>query len=118
MTDTSEGRALLAAATAEGEWAAVGNDIGVVIWSSDGPGLDGPVMIGNAHRDDAAHIVWLHNNAEALLDAVDAVGRVRALHRASDALNDGSRVCLSCHAYTGFAEAYPCPVIRALDGES
>ena len=85
MTDTSEGRALWAAAT-QGPWetrAVYTDPDAMEIAIPDGPDEEMSLTWHEGHGiapmslANAAHIVWLHNNAEALLDALDAVERSR-----------------------------------------
>jgi hypothetical protein len=48
---------------------------------------------------------------------LDAVGRVRALHRPIPARTRGHQMCEAC-SDPGFSQAWPCPTLRALGVES
>lgn len=59
--------------------------------------------------EDAALITTLRNNAAEIADALEGVQRVRGLHFPMHSLPGAS--CIGCDY------VYPCPTIRALDGE-
>lgn len=126
VPDVSEGRRLLTEAT-EGPWQVDLRDRIATSWerTADVDGvtwIDRPFVastdsgmedVPDAEQDaaNASLIVWLRNNAPALLDAAEAVQRARALHKR---IEEGVAVgfCTRCDYY------WPCPTIRALDGVS
>lgn len=91
MGATTEGRALLAAANAK----------------------------GSSWRDWMSLTGWLDANAPAMLDALDAVERVRQLHRPGDAAY-GPEWNRSTRHFAGCARCqtpYPCMTALALDDD-
>lgn len=143
MVDVNEGRRLLAEAT-KGPWEYFPNTGPYLQWIQGRTGVEGAVG-WEAVRDvftlteeyetsgfeeaDADLIVWLRNNAAALLDAVEKVEAARALHQPSGRwYNENGlsltrpyggekpgdpgtyQVCRGCNAHV------PCETIRALDG--
>jgi hypothetical protein len=140
VSDTTEGLALLAAAT-RGPWEWVGDSFDDEphvcphgeSWCDHGPDLetvaklpawdDGSISpkvnvlsaFGydasgvNIKSADANLIVYLVNNAPAMFDALDTIERARRIH-----WHDGGRAVSGCDAD---GCAYPCPTIRALDGD-
>lgn len=61
---------------------------------------------------DAALIVTLRNHAAEIADALEGVQRVRELHQPADIDKAFATRCAVCQT-----RQWPCPTIRALDGE-
>lgn len=132
VPDVSEGRRLLTEAT-EGPWQVDLRDRIATSWerTADVDGvtwIDRPFVastdsgmedVPDAEQDaaNASLIVWFRNNAAALLDAVEAVQRVRDLH-IDDGHGDLGPRCAHCSRLLGGEIEWPCSTIRALDGVS
>ena len=85
------------------------------IGQGDDDGLADATFIAHAPSDLAALVA----EVERLRGQIDAA---KALHKPLDALNTNSnhigQVCLGCGQDNGNWNEYPCPTMRALDGEA
>lgn len=142
--DTTEARALMAGAT-EGPWEVMVSDSGhskyefdvCVITVDMGDeifGMDALARLGNERHGmddghaDAALIVHAVNHLPEYVEAVEAVERVRELHRPikstkddewdADTMIRGRTYCAACSdsEFDWPVEYKDCPTIRALDG--
>jgi len=81
-----------------------------------------PVAPGGVTQADAELIVALVNNLPEIVAALQAVEKVRRIHRPLDAVeirsNTRQQVCTGCGTDAGNWERWPCPTIRALGGVS
>lgn len=71
-------------------------------------------------REDAELAVWARNRLPALLDAAEAVARIKALHVPTNGHNPDCECGIPPHANRSCTEcrtAWPCATVRAINPE-